>query len=61
MKSLTQKIETSFREGTQDHVQLDIDFHTTIAEASGNVALLHIIPIINESIALFNKIMISSI
>lgn len=55
MKSLTQKIETSFREGTQDHVQLDIDFHTTIAEASGNVALLHIIPIINESIALFNK------
>ena len=34
---------------------LDIDFHTMIAEASGNVALLHIIPIINESIALFNK------
>ncbi|HCT4597502.1 TPA: FadR family transcriptional regulator [Enterococcus faecium] len=55
MKKLTQKIETSFREGTQEHVQLDIDFHTMIAEASGNVALLHIIPIINESIALFNK------
>ncbi|BDP76130.1 hypothetical protein EfmAA242_03580 [Enterococcus faecium] len=37
MKKLTQKIETSFREGTQEHVQLDIDFHTMIAEASGNV------------------------
>ena len=48
-------IRDLFREGTQEHVQLDIDFHTMIAEASGNVALLHIIPIINESIALFNK------
>ncbi|WP_165005640.1 MULTISPECIES: FadR/GntR family transcriptional regulator [unclassified Enterococcus] len=55
MKELIQKIERSFIEGTTEHVALDIDFHTTIAEASGNVALFHIIPIINESIALFNK------
>ncbi|MGX6978659.1 FadR/GntR family transcriptional regulator [Vagococcus elongatus] len=52
---LRDEIENSFKNNTEEHVELDIKFHTVIAEASGNVALLHIIPIINESIALFNK------
>ncbi len=52
---LKDEIEISFLEGTDDHVQLDIELHTTIAQASGNVGLTHIIPVINESIALFNK------
>lgn len=55
LNELHKKIERSFKDGTDEHVELDIEFHTTIAEASGNVGLLHIIPIINESIALFNK------
>ncbi|MFV0560987.1 MAG: FadR/GntR family transcriptional regulator [Enterococcus sp.] len=52
---LATKIEKSFYKGNQEHVQWDIEFHKVIAEASGNVALSHIMPIINESIALFNK------
>lgn len=52
---LKEDIERSFIEGTQEHVELDIAFHKKIAEASGNVALIHIIPIINQSIALFNE------
>lgn len=55
MIKLKNSIEDSFEENTQDHVLLDIELHKTIAEASGNVALLHIVPIINESIALFNE------
>ncbi|MFV0557468.1 MAG: FadR/GntR family transcriptional regulator [Enterococcus sp.] len=52
---LANKIEESFYQGNQAHVQWDIAFHKVIAEASGNVALSHIMPIINQSIALFNQ------
>lgn len=55
MNRLRIEIEESFYQNDKRHVELDIDFHTTIAEASGNVALFHIVPIINEAIALFNK------
>ncbi|KAF1303390.1 GntR family transcriptional regulator [Enterococcus sp. JM9B] len=55
LNRLRVEIEDSFYKNDSRHVTLDIDFHTTIAAASGNVALFHIIPIINESIGLFNK------
>ncbi|MBC1434869.1 FadR/GntR family transcriptional regulator [Paenilisteria rocourtiae] len=55
MFHLKEAIEASFKNNTDEHVELDIALHTTIAEASGNVALFHIVPIINESIALFNE------
>lgn len=55
MFKLIDLIEISFEESSMDHVKLDIELHKTIAEASGNIGLLHVVPIINESIALFNK------
>ncbi|MHC5228075.1 FadR/GntR family transcriptional regulator [Enterococcus sp. LJL99] len=55
LEELREAIEQSFFNGDEEHIQLDIAFHTTIAEASGNVALFHLMPVINQSIALFNK------
>ncbi|KGL42506.1 GntR family transcriptional regulator [Listeria newyorkensis] len=55
MIRLKDAIEVSFKNNTDEHVALDIELHKTIAEASGNIALSHIVPIINESIALFNE------
>lgn len=55
LEALREAIEKSFLDEDEQHIQLDIEFHTTIAEASGNVALFHLMPIINQSIALFNK------
>lgn len=55
MIHLKDAIEVSFKNNTDEHIELDIELHKTIAEASGNIALSHIVPIINESIALFNE------
>lgn len=41
------------KEGGFD-VQLDIDFHSLIAEMSGNVAIHHLMPVIIQSISLYN-------
>lgn len=55
MKHLVADIEQSFDQGTTDHVQLDIQLHSLIGKSSGNIAYSYILPIINESISLFNK------
>lgn len=45
--------EEILNEGTE-HLKLDQQLHTQIAKASGNTALYHLLPIINESIHLYN-------
>lgn len=45
--------EEIMHEGVQ-HLKLDQQFHAYIAKASGNTALFHLIPVINESIHLYN-------
>ncbi|APX71797.1 FadR family transcriptional regulator [Companilactobacillus allii] len=52
---LSKEIEQSFSAGNDDHVELDIKFHSLIAKASDNMAYSYILPIINTSISLFNK------
>lgn len=55
INKLSKEIENSFSAGNNDHVQLDIKFHSLIAKASDNMAYSYILPIINTSISLFNK------
>ena len=55
MRELVKKIEQSFDEGDQQHVQFDIELHTLISQASGNEAYSYIVPIISRSVSLFNK------
>lgn len=55
MKDMVDKIEESFEAGTKDHVEYDIKLHSLIGASSGNLAYSYILPIINESISLFNK------
>lgn len=47
-------IEGSIFLEQNNHLQLDIEFHSIIARASGNVAMDHLIPVINQSIVLYN-------
>lgn len=37
------------------HFELDIEFHSIIADMSGNIAMGHLIPVINQSITLYNS------
>lgn len=55
MRDLVKKIEQSFDQGDQQHVQFDIELHTLISQASGNEAYSYIVPIISRSVSLFNK------
>ncbi|WP_080147080.1 FadR/GntR family transcriptional regulator [Marinilactibacillus piezotolerans] len=54
MESLCLEIEKKMNENDEEYTQLDQQLHTQIAKASGNTALYHLIPIINESIHLYN-------
>ena len=51
---LRKKIEDTMGNDTQQQLHLDVEFHTMIAKASNNVAMHHLIPVINESIFLYN-------
>ncbi|MGC6768468.1 FadR/GntR family transcriptional regulator [Enterococcus sp. LJL128] len=52
--SIRKQIETVMNTDTELQLQLDIEFHSLIAKASNNVAMHHLIPIINESVLLYN-------
>lgn len=54
LKQVKEKIEEVVdNEGTK-HFELDIQFHSIIARASKNVAMHHLVPVINKSIWLYN-------
>ncbi len=37
------------------HFELDIEFHSIIAQMSRNIAMNHLIPVVNQSITLYNE------
>lgn len=48
------EIEERMGEFSDQHFEKDIEFHKLISEMSGNVAMSNLIPIINQSISLYN-------
>lgn len=48
-------IESSIKTTDLLHFELDIEFHSLIAKMSENIAMNHLIPVINESITLYNN------
>lgn len=55
LEQIAQEIEDSITTTDQLHFELDIEFHATIAKMSGNIAMDHLIPVINQSITLYNS------
>lgn len=54
LEELADQIEDAVKEPTDLHFELDIKFHSAIAEMSGNIAMVNLVPVINQSITLFN-------
>ena len=54
LRNIHQQCLDLFEETGQFNIQLDIDFHSLIAEMSGNVAIHHLTPVIIQSISLYN-------
>lgn len=54
LKELKEAIAEKVGKEDLEHIDLDIRFHSVIARASGNVAMNHLVPIINQSISLYN-------
>lgn len=55
LKDIEKQLEKAMTASNRLHFELDIAFHSLIAEMSGNIALRHLVPIINESITLYNS------
>lgn len=55
LEEITIAIEESVARGDSEHLELDIKFHTLLAEMSGNIAMTSLGPVINESIHLINE------
>ncbi|MBP8892886.1 MAG: FadR family transcriptional regulator [Saprospiraceae bacterium] len=49
------EIEESMQREDELHLNLDVQFHGIIAKMSRNIAMDHLIPIINQSISLYNN------
>lgn len=54
LKKIRKQIELCIHEDDSEHINLDVEFHSLISRMSGNIAMGHIVPVINESIALYN-------
>lgn len=54
LKSICTSIEQALEEDSDLHFELDIEFHSKIAKMSNNIAMIHLIPVINQSITLYN-------
>lgn len=54
IKKINLEIEQTVHKPGTKHFELDIKFHSLIAKASKNVAMTHIVPVINKSIWLYN-------
>lgn len=50
-----EEIERTIETTDQLHFELDIEFHSIIAKMSQNIAMNHLIPVINQSITLYNS------
>lgn len=48
-------IEEAVKKGDDSHFELDVKLHSLLAEMSGNIGMMTIIPVINQSIHLINE------
>lgn len=55
LEEIALDIESSIKTTDLLHFELDIEFHSIIAKMSENIAMNHLIPVINESITLYNS------
>lgn len=55
LKKVAAELEEVISLGTDLHFELDIEFHSIIAKMSGNIAMNHLVPVINQSITLYNS------
>lgn len=54
LERVTEKIEESVESLEDNHFELDIEFHSIIANMSGNIAMANLLPVIHQSITLYN-------
>lgn len=54
LNDISQSIEEALDEDSDLHFELDIEFHSKIAKMSDNIAMIHLVPVINQSITLYN-------
>lgn len=54
------EIEEKIGEFSDKHFEKDIEFHKLVSEMSGNVAMSNLVPVINQSISLYNDYYTSS-
>lgn len=54
LEQVSVKIEESMEILENNHFELDIEFHSIIAEMSGNIAMANLLPVIHQSITLYN-------
>lgn len=55
LEALAEKIEKTVKASHDMHIELDIQFHSIIAKMSGNIGMINLVPIINQSIILYNN------
>lgn len=57
LEQVAREIEEAMESPEQHllHFKLDIEFHSVISKMSGNIAMNHLIPVINQSITLYNS------
>lgn len=55
LEQIAKEIEETITTTDQQHFELDIEFHSIIAKMSRNIAMDHLIPVINQSITLYNS------
>ncbi|MGT2964506.1 FadR/GntR family transcriptional regulator [Streptococcus acidominimus] len=55
LEEVVDAIEDAVHRGDEAHLELDVQFHSMLAEMSGNIAMMSLIPVINQSIHLINE------
>lgn len=55
LEQVGNEIEDSINTTDLLHFELDIEFHSIIADMSGNIAMTNLIPVVNQSITLYNS------
>lgn len=55
LEALAETIEKTVKASHDMHIELDIQFHSIIAKMSRNIGMVNLVPIINQSITLYNN------
>lgn len=55
LEQLALEIKEALAADDPKHLELDVQFHSLLAEMSGNIAIKRLLPVINESIQIINE------